>query len=114
MEGAAVGEVLESNDPEFRIGDIVLSMLGWREVFDAEPRALRRPPAPVASPEMYLGACGNPGHTAYIGLTDIILLEKGDVIFISAATGAVGLHCVPDRTATWSNGDRLGRRSGES
>jgi len=60
------------------------------------------------------GVCGNTGHTAYIDLTDIILLEKGDVIFISAATGAVGLHCVPDRTATWSNGDRLGRRSGES
>jgi hypothetical protein len=54
LEGAAVGEVLESNDPEFRVGDIVLSMLGWREVFDATPRALRRPPAPVASSEMYL------------------------------------------------------------
>jgi NADPH-dependent curcumin reductase CurA len=90
LEGAAVGEVLESNDPEFRVGDIVLSMLGWREVFDAAPQALRRPPAPVASPEMYLGVCGNAGHTAYIGLTDIILLEKGDVIFISAAAGAVG------------------------
>jgi NADPH-dependent curcumin reductase CurA len=50
-------------------------MLGWREVFDATPQALRRPPAPVASPEMYLGMCGNAGHTAYIGLTDI-LLEK--------------------------------------
>jgi NADPH-dependent curcumin reductase CurA len=90
LEGAAVGEVLESNDPEFRVGDIVLSMLGWREVFDAAPRALRRPPAPVVSSEMYLGVCGNTGHTAYIGLMDIILLEKGDVIFISAATGAVG------------------------
>jgi NADPH-dependent curcumin reductase CurA len=90
LEGAAVGEVLESNDPEFRVGDIVLSMLGWREVFDTAPRALRRPPAPVASPEMYLGVCGNTGHTAYIGLTDTILLEKGDVIFISAAAGAVG------------------------
>jgi NADPH-dependent curcumin reductase CurA len=41
-------------------------------------------------PEMYLGVCGNTGHTAYIGLTDTIFLEKGDVIFISAAAGAVG------------------------
>jgi NADPH-dependent curcumin reductase CurA len=88
LEGAGVGEVLESNDPEFRVGDIVLSMLGWRQVFDATPQALRRPPAPVASPEMYLGVCGNAGHTAYIGLTEIIRLQKGDVIFISA--GAVG------------------------
>src|SRR6266436_8043742 len=33
LEGAAVGEVLESNDPEFRVGDFVLSMMGWRELF---------------------------------------------------------------------------------
>jgi hypothetical protein len=49
LEGAALGEVLESNDPEFRVGDIVLSMLGWREIFDAAPWTLRRPPAPVTS-----------------------------------------------------------------
>src|ERR1700744_1473654 len=37
LEGAAVGEVIESNDAELRVGDIVLSMQGWREVFDAAP-----------------------------------------------------------------------------
>lgn len=90
LEGAAVGEVIESNAPEFHVGDIVLSMLGWRELFDAAPQALRRPLAPVASPEMYLGVCGNTGHTAHIGLNKVIHLKDNDVIFISAATGAVG------------------------
>jgi NADPH-dependent curcumin reductase CurA len=39
---------------------------------------------------MYLGVCGNTGHTAYIGLADVINLQPGQVIFISAAAGAVG------------------------
>lgn len=90
LEGEAVGEVIESKDGAFLPGDIVLSMQGWREVFDAAPETLRRPAAPVASPEMYLGVCGLAGHTAYIGLTEILRLQEGDVVFISAAAGAVG------------------------
>ena len=90
LEGAAVGQVIDSNSTEFHIGDTVLSMLGWREVFDAAPQALRKPSVPVASPEMYLGICGNTGHTAYIGLTEVIRLKRGETIFISAAAGAVG------------------------
>lgn len=90
LEGAAVGEVIASNSSQFEIGDVVTSMLGWREVFDAEPRFLRRPEVPVAAPEMYLGVCGNTGHTAHIGLSKVIQVKPGDVVFISAAAGAVG------------------------
>jgi NADPH-dependent curcumin reductase CurA len=90
LEGSAVGEVVESHTAEFEPGDLVLSMLGWRDIFDAEPQVLRKPTVPVASPEMYLGVCGNVGHTAYIGLTEVIRLKQGEAIFISAAAGAVG------------------------
>lgn len=90
LEGVAVGEVIESKDPSFSVGDTVISMWGWREVFDAAPETLVKPPASVASPEMYLGVCGNTGHTAYIGLIQVIGLKRGDVILISAAAGAVG------------------------
>jgi NADPH-dependent curcumin reductase CurA len=90
LEGMAVGEVVESNDPGFATGDTVLSMMGWREVFNAPAAALRKPEVEVSSPAMYLGVCGNPGHTAYIGLADVIKLQPGQVIFISAAAGAVG------------------------
>jgi NADPH-dependent curcumin reductase CurA len=31
LEGMAVGEVVESNDPGFATGDTVMSMMGWRE-----------------------------------------------------------------------------------
>src|SRR5258708_8785390 len=90
LEGAAVGEVVESNDAGFATGDSVLSMMGWREVFNARAAALRKPEVEVSSPEMYLGVCGNTGHTAYIGLADVIKLQPGQVIFISGAAGAVG------------------------
>jgi NADPH-dependent curcumin reductase CurA len=90
LEGSAVGEVVESHAAEFEPGDLVLSMLGWREIFDAEPQALHKPTVPVASPEMYLGVCGNAGHTAYIGLTEVVRLKQGETVFISAAAGAVG------------------------
>ena len=90
LEGMAVGEVVESNDPGFATGDIVLSFMGWREVFNAPAAALQKPEIEVSSPQMHLGVCGHPGHTAYIGLADVIKLQPGQVIFISGAAGAVG------------------------
>jgi NADPH-dependent curcumin reductase CurA len=90
LEGMAVGEVVESNDPGFVIGDTVLSFMGWREVFNAPAAALQKPEVEVSSPQMHLGVCGHPGHTAYIGLADVIKLQPGQVIFISGAAGAVG------------------------
>ena len=90
LEGMAVGEVVDSSDPGFATGDTVLSFMGWREVFNAPAAALRKPEVQVSSPEMHLGVCGNTGHTAYIGLSDVLKLQSGQVLFISGAAGAVG------------------------
>jgi NADPH-dependent curcumin reductase CurA len=90
LEGMAVGEVVESNDPGFAAGDTVLSFMGWREAFNAPAAALQKPEVEVSSPQMHLGVCGHPGHTAYIGLANVIKLQPGQVIFISGAAGAVG------------------------
>ena len=35
MQGDAIGEVLLSDDPSFNPGDLVQSMFGWREAFNA-------------------------------------------------------------------------------
>src|SRR5258708_23116135 len=90
LEGMAVGEVVGSNDPDFATGDTVMSMMGWREVFNAPASALHKPQVKVSSPQMELGVCGNTGQTPYIGLADVIKLQPGEVIFISGAAGAVG------------------------
>src|SRR5439155_1361987 len=41
LEGAAIGEVIESRAPEFEPGDAVSSSLGWREYFCVSAKVLR-------------------------------------------------------------------------
>lgn len=90
LQGGAVGEVVVSNSDAFAVGDIVESFNGWREVFNASPKALRRLDLKGLSPQTFLGAAGMPGLTAWVGLTRIAALKAGDVVFVSGAAGAVG------------------------
>lgn len=90
LEGGAVGEVVASNADGFASGDLVRSMLGWREAFNAPASALQKLPALDLPPEAYLSVAGMTGLTAYVGLLKIAEVQKGDVVFVSAAAGAVG------------------------
>jgi len=101
LQGGAVGEVVASNDPAFLPGDLVSSMFGWREVFNTPDQPLGQAKAGQGAmltkiethglpPQAFLGVAGMPGLTAYVGLLHIAALKKGDVVFVSAAAGAVG------------------------
>ena len=90
MQGGAVGEVVASNAEGLRPGDLVSSMLGWREAFNAPAGALQKLDTHGLPPQTFLGVAGMPGLTAYVGLTKIAALKPGDVVFVSAAAGAVG------------------------
>ncbi len=91
MEGGAVGEVVASNDPKFAPGDLVLSMLGWREGFVAPGAALQKLPRIAGVPDQaYLGVLGMPGMTAYGGFLELGQPKEGDTVFVSGAAGAVG------------------------
>jgi hypothetical protein len=90
LEGGAIGEVTASDDPGFRSGDLVNTMYGWREAFNAPAKALRKLETHGLPPQAFLGAAGMPGLTAYVGLLKIAALKDGDVVFVSAAAGAVG------------------------
>ena len=91
LEGGAVGEVVASNDPGFKPGDIVSSMLGWREGFNAPAAALTKLPAIEGVPvQAYLGILGMPGLTAWSGLTQIGEPKPGETVFVSGGAGAVG------------------------
>jgi NADPH-dependent curcumin reductase CurA len=96
LEGWAVGEVVESRAEGFRSGDPVLHPLGWREyaLLRADGPG-RTAPTPIAVDERtpvqaYLGALSWVGLTSYVGLLYVAELRPGDVVFISAAAGAVG------------------------
>ena len=90
MQGGAVGEVIASNDPAFRAGDPVQSFFGWREAFNAPAAAVQKLETHGLPPQAFLGVAGMPGLTAYVGLLKIASLKDGDVVFVSAAAGAVG------------------------
>ncbi len=91
MEGGAVGEVVESRDPGFVPGDMVLHMAGWRDEAVVEGKGLNKLPAiPGVEPQAFLGNLGLTGGTAYFGLLDAAKAKGGEILFVSAAAGAVG------------------------
>ena len=90
MEGGAVGEVVESRADGFAPGDLVQSMLGWRDEAVGSARAFTKlPPLPV-EPQAWLGMLGVTGATAYFGLLRVAEAREGETLFVSAAAGAVG------------------------
>lgn len=92
LQGGAVGEVVASAHQDYKPGDKVSSMLGWREAFTAEPAsAMLQKLPPVGIPDQaFLGVAGMPGLTAYAGLMRIGQPKEGETVFVSGAAGAVG------------------------
>ena len=91
MEGGAIAEVVESRDPGFAPGDMVLHMGGWRDEAVAPGSTLNKLPAiPGVEPQAFLGNLGLTGGTAYFGLLEAASAKEGDIVFVSAAAGAVG------------------------
>jgi NADPH-dependent curcumin reductase CurA len=90
LQGGAVGQVTASNAQGFAAGDLVQSMNGWREAFNAPAAAVQKLDTHGLPPQAFLGIAGMPGMTAYVGLLKIAALKPGDVVFVSAAAGAVG------------------------
>jgi NADPH-dependent curcumin reductase CurA len=90
LQGGAIGEVVASADPSLKPGDLVESMLGWREAFLAPAGAMQKLPAANVAPQAFLGALGMPGLTAYAGLLEIGQPQAGNTVFVSGGAGAVG------------------------
>ena len=90
MEGGAVGDVVESRDPNFAPGDQVFHMAGWRDEAVLPGSALNKLPQLGAPPQAFLANLGLTGATAYFGLFEAASAKEGDIVFVSAAAGAVG------------------------
>ena len=93
MIGGTVGDIVESQNPKFKVGDQVVGMGGWQNysVVDANiVGALRKVDTTHVPLSHYLGAVGMPGVTAWYGLVKIIAPKAGDTVTVSAASGAVG------------------------
>ena len=91
---ATVAKILKSSNEKFKEGDLVIGMLGTEEYTTASAemaKGLQKLDNPhKLDPAIYLGALGMPGLTAYSSLYEIGKPKRGETIFISAASGAVG------------------------
>jgi NADPH-dependent curcumin reductase CurA len=99
MDGImTIGEIVESRAEGFNAGDTVWHALGWRDYSVVQAGApalsglgtLTRLDTELAQPQSYLGPLGGMGLTAYAGLFEAADLREGDVVWVSAAAGAVG------------------------
>ncbi len=90
MVGGTVAEVIESRNPAYRVGDMVVGMAGWQQYEVTDGSMLRKVNAEVIPASVYLGAVGMPGVTAWYGLTQIGKPGPGQTVVVSAASGAVG------------------------
>ncbi len=90
MRAGAAGTVIDSKHPDFAAGDKVSGNFGVQThaVFPGDE--LRKVDTSLADLPVYLGALGMPGMTAYFGTLDVGKLAAGDVVLVSAASGAVG------------------------
>jgi NADPH-dependent curcumin reductase CurA len=90
MGGEAVGEVVQSKNPQFKAGDTVLNRAGWQQYGLSDGTDLRKVDPKAVPISTYLGVVGMPGVTAWIGLNDIGQPKPGETAVVSAASGAVG------------------------
>ncbi|TKX25824.1 NADP-dependent oxidoreductase RED1 [Elsinoe australis] len=92
----AVATIVKSDNPNFKSGDHVVGdqlnfeeyQVVGKEKLEKDVKQLNNPYN--LDPKLFIGALGMPGLTAYSSLYEIGQPKKGETIFISAASGAVG------------------------
>ncbi|CAN1748329.1 2-alkenal reductase (NADP(+)-dependent) [Linum perenne] len=91
IKGFGVSKVVDSGDSDFKIGDLVWGITGWEEYsVIPKPKSLFKIQNTDVPLSYYTGILGMPGMTAYFGFHDVCNPKKGESVFISAASGAVG------------------------
>ncbi|MGY1815722.1 NADP-dependent oxidoreductase [Blastococcus sp. SYSU D00820] len=92
LDGALVGEVLESRHPGFVPGDLVRGGSHWQELHAVDGDRLDRiDPADGTSPAEELGVLGRSGLVGWCGIELVAAVRPGDTVVVSAAGGAVGM-----------------------
>jgi len=90
MVGGTVSEVVASQNPAFRVGDVVVGSAGWQDYAVSDGTGLRKLDPGAAPVSTALGVLGMPGMTAYTGLLTIGQPKPGETLVVAAATGPVG------------------------
>ncbi|CAF5049186.1 unnamed protein product, partial [Rotaria sp. Silwood1] len=92
-----VGKVVKSDNDKYKVDRIVKGFGGYEE-YTIHPKAQAEVLRILTDEELklglplttWVGAVGMPGQTAFYGFYHIGEPKKGDTIFITGASGAVG------------------------
>ena len=90
MRGETVSEVIESKHEDFKTGDIVRCFGNWQQYSVHDAQEVTKQSSEIDPASYGLSVLGMPGLTAYAGIVWLANAKAGDVVVISAATGAVG------------------------
>ena len=94
MRAFSAGEVIESRNPDFRVGEKLMGMFGWQDFAAADPKDVWLRVTNADLPlSLSLGVLGLNGLTAYFGLLEAGQPKEGETVLVSTAAGAVG-SCV--------------------
>ncbi|KAK4794655.1 hypothetical protein SAY86_012649 [Trapa natans] len=92
ISGFGVCRVVDSGNPDFKKGDLVWGITGWEEysLISAPENLFKIKHTDGIPLSYYTGLLGIAGMTAYVGFFEVCSPKKGDTVFVSAASGAVG------------------------
>ncbi|KAF6164618.1 hypothetical protein GIB67_032846 [Kingdonia uniflora] len=91
MAGYGVAKVLDSGFAALKEGDLVWGITGWEEYsLITEPETLFKINHADVPLSYYTGLLGMAGMTAYAGFYEVCCPKRGEFVFVSAASGAVG------------------------
>ena len=93
LMGTVLGEVVESNHPDYKIGEILRSYGQWSDYSVVDPNAMYPSKVDTSDIELvnYVGIYGANGWTAYVGVINTGRVKAGDTFVVSAAAGCTGL-----------------------
>ena len=90
MRAGSIGYVVESNHPDYKVGDCLSGWGGVQQYAVSEGQNWYKVDPSLAPLPTYIGTLGMPGMTAYFGILEVAAIKEGDIVLISGAAGAVG------------------------
>ena len=90
VHGTTAGCVVESNHPEFQVGDHVMGSFGVQNYAVTDGSGVERCDPSQSPLSTWLGGFGVSGLTAYFALFDECKVQPGQTVVINGAAGAVG------------------------
>lgn len=92
VRSGGIGRVLQSKNPEYKVGELTFGLVGWQTHCLTKPEAedrFRIIPELLPIPTM-LNVMGSTGITAYYGLIELGNPQPGETVLVSGAAGATG------------------------